>query len=873
MDEKALRSAVIRLASTKPELRKHLLPILKKASTTQEKVYQASNRSTPTSILVELAKDLNDDVRVGVASNRSTPPEALAELAKDPKSDVLSQVIKNPSTPPEILAELAKDPDDKVRYWIIENPSTPPEVLAELAKDPNDDVRYWVAKNPSTPPEVLVELAKDPDGDVRYCVIDSLSTPPSVLAELAKDPDDKVRAGVAKNPSTPPEALAGLAKDHNDDVRFGVAKNPSTPPEALAELAKDHNGDIRFGVAWNRSTPTSILVELAKDLNDGVRVGLSWNPKTPPEVLAKLAKDPNNKVRAGVVDNPSTPIDLLNTLSEDTNEAISEAAIRRLYKVDPSLKKFKGDPKIFHKLLNHEQAEKLIKGHSSLPEKESYSWGEISKALNVPSLPKEAQSALLGVKDKSGRVDTVKLKETVTTLVGGVHQYDIGLDAYSGLQTIHPEKKTDVIQLNISSEFEARLKSSPDYDIIERYINWLTGDTSGHPVEKGKTIAWARVTDFGKQKTLIIEELQSDVCSGKAIEAFVKHLGDKASATLNLLRKMIGDWEFSALQAVKRFAEHKGYQTLYMVPGSVKSKGNKRSEGYDSGEDSALKRIYDTIPAKVGFKMVNKSDLPDWLESNENIETGLWVIETHQMKVGKMDEKSLRSAVIRLASAKPELRGHLLPILAKTALSAENESTDRATSVARLKELAKDKASKVRKNVAEHPKTPEKVLKQLSTDTHKSVAEAAKKRLPKTEKKASASLVIPENFCDAMNYSNEAECNTEDEDYELFSGWSDCDDAKSAQKLLASYLKDKEDRYETLLGIISKLDNYSEHHTERASWVDEDEDSEGSDYGFDNDGDMFNEYSDAIEEFTVLVRKLAEDGKDDNYESFIKENQ
>ena len=32
-----------------------------------------------------------------------------------------------------------------------------------------------------------------------------------------------------------------------------------------------------------------------------------------------------------------------------------------------------------------------------------------------------------------------------------------------------------------------------------------------------------------------------------------------------------------------------------------------------------------------------------------------------------MDEKSLRSAVIRLASAKPELRPHLLPILAKTA--------------------------------------------------------------------------------------------------------------------------------------------------------------------------------------------------------------
>ena len=453
-------------------------------------------------------------------------------------------------------------------------------------------------------------------------------------------------------------------------LRSAVIRLASSKPELrghlLPILKKASSTDMKIHQAYNKSAPPEALAELAKDLNDDVRVGVAKNRSTPPEILAELAKDPSVMIRAEVANNPLTPASLLRVLADDKSEKVSEVAIRRLYKVDQSLKEFKGDPKIFHKLLNHEQAEKFVKGHSSLPEKDSYSWGEISKALNVPSLPKEVQSALSGLKDKSGRVDAGKLKETVTKLVGGSHQYDIGLGAYSGVQTIHPKKKTDVIQLNISSEFEARLRLDPDYENIENYMIWLTGDDSGHPVERGKTVAWARVTDFPENETLIIEELQSDICNSKAINGY--YGSDEAdSSSIKSLINMVGDWEYCALQAVKRFAEHNGYKTIYMVPGSVKAKGNNRSKGYESGEDSALKRVYDTIPAKVGFRKVNQSDLPDWLKENENIETGLWVTETHQMKVGKMGEKSIRSAVIRLASAKPELRDHLLPILAKTA--------------------------------------------------------------------------------------------------------------------------------------------------------------------------------------------------------------
>ncbi|NLZ74066.1 MAG: HEAT repeat domain-containing protein, partial [Bacteroidales bacterium] len=85
----------------------------------------------------------------------------LSELAKDEDKDVRIGVAKNPNTPVESLEELAKDQDYWVRNGIAENPNTPVELLEQLGKDEEKFVRSGVAKNPNTPIELFKQLAKD----------------------------------------------------------------------------------------------------------------------------------------------------------------------------------------------------------------------------------------------------------------------------------------------------------------------------------------------------------------------------------------------------------------------------------------------------------------------------------------------------------------------------------------------------------------------------------------------------------------------------------------------------------------------------------------------------------------------------------------
>lgn len=203
-------------------------------------------------ILAELAKDQNENVRFFVAKNPNTPLEVLAELAKDQLNDVRREVAKNPNTSAEILSDLAKDQDGGIRYYAADNRHIPPEVLAELAKDQHVSVRRCVAGN-STSPETLSKLAQDQDKDVRFYVAMNRHTSSQVLSDLAKDQEYRVRRCVAENWHTPPEVLTELAKDQNEDVRLGVAKNPNTLSNILSSLTKDLYSPVRDRAEQNLS--------------------------------------------------------------------------------------------------------------------------------------------------------------------------------------------------------------------------------------------------------------------------------------------------------------------------------------------------------------------------------------------------------------------------------------------------------------------------------------------------------------------------------------------------------------------------------------------------------------------------------------------
>lgn len=105
--------------------------------------------------------DIMDDeyvTRLAAASDPNTRPAVLIRLAQDPAQQVRLHVSFNVNAPAEALAILAKDSDAYVRRGVAENANTSTETLDKLVYDPSDFVFTGVAGNPNTSVNALKYL-------------------------------------------------------------------------------------------------------------------------------------------------------------------------------------------------------------------------------------------------------------------------------------------------------------------------------------------------------------------------------------------------------------------------------------------------------------------------------------------------------------------------------------------------------------------------------------------------------------------------------------------------------------------------------------------------------------------------------------------
>ena len=94
----------------------------------------AGNKSTPTWILIELAKDSNELIRRIVSFNPNTPIEILEILAKDTSTSVRSGVAINGRTPLNLLKKLSQD-EETIRIDMARDPNCPPAILQNFFTD------------------------------------------------------------------------------------------------------------------------------------------------------------------------------------------------------------------------------------------------------------------------------------------------------------------------------------------------------------------------------------------------------------------------------------------------------------------------------------------------------------------------------------------------------------------------------------------------------------------------------------------------------------------------------------------------------------------------------------------------------------------
>ena len=616
----SLRSSLIRLAHENPAIRSHLIPIIKTADD---------------------YKDIEKE-----AKNPNTSKERLRELLRE-HMFVSDAIAANPNSPPDLLAELATYHDQLTNCNVASNPNTPEQSIRNLWKAIKDGDRGeffsflggCIAKNPSTPPDILRDMATL-SGSGTYGVSDKAISNPSLPKDIMNVIVDRNKfsevLALASNPKITDKAIDLISKTENVRLLEVLVSNGGLSGEKLDYIARNSNTQNHSNVFYRGllSNP-NILEKTALYLaeKDGHKTAFYC---TFPDVLELLSNNPDERVRFEVSKNKYTATKTLEKLMGDNSIYVAEKATARMYKINPELKSFKGEKEVYHKLLTPEQAEELVGMFDGLPDKREFSWSEINKGLGVPSLPGPVQKKLINLKNKSGRVSIGPLERIINELVGGEHQYDIYLESYSGMQTLHEGLPTTVLQLDISGPFKSRIESDRNSELIKKYIDHLTGDNSGHPINLGKTIAWVRVTDLPDEGTMVIEELQSDICNSKAMKQFIRD-EEAPSNALDSLRGMVGEWEYCALRAARQYAEHKDYKTIYMVPGSVKSRYNDRENGYGSGDDSALKRIYDTIPEKVGFRKISGKEMPPWLKKVIHGDSEMWCIGTANMKLASKD--------------------------------------------------------------------------------------------------------------------------------------------------------------------------------------------------------------------------------------------
>lgn len=99
-----------------------------------ERARLARDPNTPTSLLAELAKDAEWQVRLAVAAHPRTPVAALVGLLKD-RTEVQEKAVRNPSLPPEVLLEHLPELNRWLRRWLAGRRETPEVILRALAQD------------------------------------------------------------------------------------------------------------------------------------------------------------------------------------------------------------------------------------------------------------------------------------------------------------------------------------------------------------------------------------------------------------------------------------------------------------------------------------------------------------------------------------------------------------------------------------------------------------------------------------------------------------------------------------------------------------------------------------------------------------------
>ncbi len=306
LDYKILK--IKRSLSKLPFLKLSIIQELAKEDDTEIKIAITNNVFITPKILNDLARDESKEVKIRVAMNIITASDTFEELLKYNDIDVNLALAKNINMPSYILRELALCDDLRIKLAVAENPNTPIDVLNIIVGDgSNTDLNIIVTANPDISEDTL-----------RICI--------------KKCKDEKLLINIAKHKNTPSDILTLLYDTKNADVIEGISMNQNTTEEILRKIYRKYK-KYRYNLAKNPSTPKDVLKKLSKIKRKNLHIvrKVAANPNTPESILKKFTKKNNPRmIRIESIENPNISTEVLESLENDRDYEVAVKAHKAL---------------------------------------------------------------------------------------------------------------------------------------------------------------------------------------------------------------------------------------------------------------------------------------------------------------------------------------------------------------------------------------------------------------------------------------------------------------------------------------------------------------------------------------------------------------
>lgn len=243
----------------RPVIRQHPLYDRVKPALHDQELREARNPEAAEEVLEALAFSDSPQVRRTVALHPKAATPLLLRLARDELEEVRLSLAQRVSLGQDVQEVLASDTSLPVLQHLVRRDDFQPAVMQVMAQQTNMDEGILIAltQHEAVTPGVLATLGRNASPYVRVAVARHAQTPLTMQVQLASDPQRQVTETLLVNPHCPPEALAVLARQK--ESRLKVAQHERTSAETLELLAYDPGFATLLRVErWIRRAPDRV---------------------------------------------------------------------------------------------------------------------------------------------------------------------------------------------------------------------------------------------------------------------------------------------------------------------------------------------------------------------------------------------------------------------------------------------------------------------------------------------------------------------------------------------------------------------------------------------------------------------------------------